>query len=148
MFTNQELSILKQASAILESKAKDSVIFDSPELVKNLCINKLSHKESEVFAVLMLNSQHQLIEFVELFNGTINSCSVFPREVLKEVIKFNAVSVIFAHNHPSGVCSPSEADKRMTKRLVNTLDLIDVRVLDHIIVGGNNSVSLAEMGYL
>jgi DNA repair protein RadC len=148
MFTTDELATLTAAAAILDAKCRLSPAISSPDLVKGLCINRLAAKEHEVFAVLMLDSQHRLIEFVELFRGTINSASVYPREVAKEVLSYNASAVIFSHNHPSGVAEPSQADRRITERLVSALGLLDVQVLDHIVVGLNNSVSFAERGLL
>jgi DNA repair protein RadC len=96
---------------------------------------------------MLLNTQHQLIEYRELFFGSIDSASVYPREVVKTVLEVNASAVIFAHNHPSGIAEPSESDKRITKRLKDALALIETRVLDHIVVG-RDSVSFAERGLL
>ena len=148
MFTSNELATLAAAATILESKCRTTSALTSPDLVKSMCINHLAAKEHEVFAVLMLDNQNHLIEFVELFRGTINAASVYPREVAKEVLHYNAAAVIFSHNHPSGVAEPSLADRRITERLVNALDLLDVQVLDHIVVGLNSSVSFAERGWL
>ena len=107
--------------------------------------NSLEH---EVFAVLFLDTQHRLIEYSELFRGTIDSASVYPREVLKEALRLNAAAVIVSHNHPSGNPEPSAADKSLTKRLREALAMVDVRVLDHIIVGGTETTSFAEQGLL
>lgn len=148
MFTSTELATLSAASNIQESKCRTTSALSSPDLVKGLCSNRLAAKEHEVFAVLMLDSQHRLIKFVELFRGTINSASVYPREVAKEVLFYNASAVIFSHNHPSGIAEPSQADRRITERLVSALGLFDVQVLDHIVVGVNETVSFAERGWL
>jgi DNA repair protein RadC len=102
----------------------------------------------EVFGALFLDSQHRLIAFRELFLGTIDSAAVHPREVLRETLALNAAAVIFVHNHPSGVAEPSNSDVRITERLRNALQLIDVRVLDHIVVSGDAAVSMAERGLL
>lgn len=108
---------------------------------------KLSAYEREVFAVMLLDSQHRLIAFQELFFGTIDAASVYPREVVKAALQSNAAAVIFAHNHPSGDPEPSQADRAITTRLIAALNLIDVRVLDHIVVG-QAAVSFAERGLI
>ncbi|HGP3147634.1 TPA: JAB domain-containing protein, partial [Pseudomonas aeruginosa] len=102
----------------------------------------------EVFAALFLDSQHRLLEYVELFRGTIDAAAVYPREVVKEALRVNAAAVIFSHNHPSGNPEPSQADKVLTQRLKEALALVDVRTLDHIIVGGEATASFAEQGLL
>ncbi|CSI70314.1 DNA repair protein RadC [Vibrio cholerae] len=94
-----------------------------------------------------MDNQHRLIEFKELFRGTVDAASVYPREVLKEALNVNAAAVIFAHNHPSGDPEPSQADRRITQRLKDALSLVDIRVLDHVVVG-KSSVSFAERGWL
>lgn len=110
--------------------------------------DRLSLLEHEVFGVLLLTNKHKCIEFVELFRGTIDGAAVYPREVVKLVLEHNAAAVIFAHNHPSGSSTPSAADKAITRRLTDALRLIDVRVLDHIVVGHPYSTSFAETGLL
>lgn len=109
---------------------------------------QLSERQQEVFCCLFLDNYHRLIEYQELFVGTIDGCSVYPREVVKSALKINAAAVIFAHNHPSGVAEPSVADERITERLKEALALIDIRVLDHLIVGDSSVVSFAERGLL
>ena len=104
--------------------------------------------EHEVFAALFLDSQHRLIEYVELFRGTIDQASVYPREVVKEALRLNAAAVVFSHNHPSGSPEPSQADRVLTQRLKEALALVDVRTLDHIVVGGAVTTSFAECGLL
>lgn len=108
---------------------------------------KLGRYEREVFAIMILNNKHQLIEYSELFFGTINAASVYPREVVKAVLNENGAAVIFAHNHPSGETEPSQADIAITKRLKEALALIDVQVLDHIVIG-DSATSFAERGLL
>ena len=103
--------------------------------------------EHEVFAVLFLDSQNRILEYKELFRGTINAASVYPREVVKEVLALNSASVILAHNHPSGVSTPSQADKLITTKLQQALNLIDVSIVDHIIIG-ETSYSFAEHGLI
>lgn len=120
--------------------------FDNPEKVKTFLKIKLGKEEREIFACLFLDNQHRLIEYSELFYGTIDGASVYPREVVKAALHCNAAAVIFSHNHPSGTVVPSSADIAITSRLKDALSLIDVRVLDHIIVGGDNTTSFAETG--
>ena len=101
-----------------------------------------------MFAALFLDSKHRIIAFEELFNGTIDQASVYPREVAKRALHHNAGAVIFAHNHPSGVTDPSRSDISLTQRLVASMELLGVRALDHIVVANNQSQSLAELGHL
>ncbi|MFS1425307.1 RadC family protein [Shewanella sp. 10N.286.48.B5] len=141
------LQVLESAASIIAEKLNHQDVFTNPQSTKDFLTYKLGGYEREVFGVMMLNSQHQLIEFRELFFGTIDAASVYPREVVKAVLKVNAAAVIFSHNHPSGESEPSQADKLITKKLIDALGLIDVRVLDHIIVG-KSPVSLAERGLI
>lgn len=104
--------------------------------------------EHEVFCALFLDSQHRVLCFEELFRGTIDSASVYPREVVKHALAHNAAAVILVHNHPSGDPEPSDADRRITQRLKDALGLVEVRVIDHIVVGSEACVSLADRGYL
>lgn len=119
-----------------------------PEDVKSYLKMKLMPLEHEVFAIMFLNNQHQLIDFQEMFRGTIDSASVYPREVVKEALKQNAAAIIVAHNHPSGDPEPSKNDERITHRLKDACNLLQIRLLDHIIVGGMDTVSLADRGIL
>ncbi|WP_417360931.1 RadC family protein [Gallaecimonas pentaromativorans] len=139
--------VLEQAASILESRIRGSEMFTNPEAVKNFLRFKLAAREREVFGVLLLDSQHRYINFSELFQGTIDAAAVYPREVVKEVLQFNAAAVVLAHNHPSGVAEPSRADIQLTNRLREALELIDVRVLDHIVVG-DTCVPFAERGLI
>lgn len=127
---------------------KGDLLATSPDSVKKFCQLHLGHLEHEVFGVLFLDNQHRLIEFETMFRGTIDGASVYPREVAKQVLKCNAAAVIFCHNHPSGILSASEADKRITDKLKEALNLFDVRVLDHIIVSHLGAFSFAESGLL
>ena len=122
--------------------------FTSPTLVKEYLRNKLAGFEHEVFAVLFLDTRHRLIEYREMFHGTIDSVSVYPREVVKEALRLNAGAVILSHNHPSGNPEPSQADKVLTQRLKEALGLVEVRTLDHVIVAGADTVSFAERGQM
>ena len=139
-----EVDVLNKASEILETKFLKGEGFTA---AKDFLRYKLAHQKREVFAVMLMDSQHRLIEYKELFFGTINAAPVYPREVMKEVLQQNAAAVILAHNHPSGVTEPSEADKRVTTRIKDALNHIDVPVLDHIVVG-QDTVSFAERGLL
>ena len=138
--------ILDAARRAIDLKMKRGTAFTSPETVKTYLRTKLAGFEHEMFAALFLDNRHRLIEYVELFRGTIDAASVYPREVVKEALRLNAAAVIFSHNHPSGHPEPSEADKALTRRLKQALELVDVRTLDHVIVAGHASASLAEQG--
>lgn len=139
--------ILEKAAEILSNQYVSGDVFINPQATKDYLACKLGGHDREVFAVMLLDNQHQLIEFRELFYGTIDGASVYPREVVKSVLEVNASAVIFAHNHPSGNSEPSQADKAITRRLSDALGLIDVRVLDHVVVG-ESSTSFAERGLL
>lgn len=141
-------AVLEMSRRYLESELKRSTVLGSPEKTRDFLQLQLGGKPKEVFCCLFLDSQNQLIRYEELFTGTLDGASVYPREVVKRVLHHNAASVIFAHNHPSGVAEPSQAGHRITERLKQSLGLIDVRVLDHLIVGGGRSVSFAENGWL
>jgi DNA repair protein RadC len=109
---------------------------------------RMRHLGHEVFCCLFLDNRHRVLRFDELFRGTIDGTSVYPREVVKEALAVNAAAVILAHNHPSGVAEPSQADERITKRLKSALELVDIRLLDHLIVGDGCATSLASRGML
>ncbi|GBC54732.1 DNA repair protein RadC [Pseudomonas aeruginosa] len=140
--------ILDAARHAIDQKMQRGMSFTSPTIVKEYLRTKLAGFEHEVFAVLFLDSQHCLIEYIEMFRGTIDSASVYPREVVKEALRLNAAAVIFSHNHPSGNPEPSQADRQITQRLRDALALVDVRTLDHIVVGGESTESFAERGLL
>lgn len=142
--------VLEEARQILElSLAKpDNTAFSSPDATKQFLKLKLAQAEREIFACLFLDNRHRLIEYQELFFGTIDGASVHPREVVKAALKLNAAAVILAHNHPSGVAEPSKADESITQRLKDALALVDIRVLDHLIIGTDEPVSFAERGLL
>ncbi|AUM12773.1 RadC family protein [Ketobacter alkanivorans] len=132
----------------LESTLDRGEAFTSPVLTRRFLQARLRAYHHEVFACLFLDNQNRLIRFEEMFTGTIDGASVYPREVVKRVLALNAAAVIFAHNHPSGVAEPSQADCHITQRLQAALDLVDVRVLDHFVVGDGEVVSMAERGML
>lgn len=151
MKTKRDDATIRRAMRIMESRVVyrgDVETFSSTDTVKNYCVLKLAEKESEVFSCLFLDNRHRLIKFEEMFHGTIDGAKIYPREVVKAALRHNAAAVIFAHNHPSGLPEPSRADEIITKRLNDALALVDVRVLDHIIVGGRDTVSFAERGLL
>jgi DNA repair protein RadC len=147
---NDEEKIIARAFQILESRVNKNTIFDSPDAVRKfLVLREASQKDQfiERFGVLFLDSQHRLIHCETMFTGTINQTSVYPREVVKAALNFNAAAVILTHNHPSGSIQPSSADHALTKTLKNALALIDVRVLDHIITTPTGKTySFAEYG--
>jgi DNA repair protein RadC len=121
---------------------------ENPQASRAFLIKKLRHLKHEVFAVLFLDNAHRLIQFEILFHGTINGASVYPRRVLERAIQLNSAAVILAHNHPSGIAEPSNADEQITQTLVKTLRLVDIRVLDHLVIAANEAVSFAERGLM
>jgi len=145
----QENQLIAEAKHLLYARLQTrDQVFTSPQATRDYLCLQLSERQQEVFCCLFLDSQHRLIEYQELFVGTIDGCSVYPREVVKAALKVNAAAVIFAHNHPSGVAEPSMADQRITERLTSALGLLDIRVLDHFVIGDNTAVSFAERGLL
>jgi DNA repair protein RadC len=123
-------------------------LLDSPQATHRFLVSRLRDQPYELFCCLHLDNRHRLIAFEELFRGTIDGASVHPREVLRQAMARNAAAVILAHNHPSGVAEPSQADELITRRLREALALVDIRVLDHCIVGDNGCLSFAERGLL
>jgi DNA repair protein RadC len=121
---------------------------DSPQATRDFLIRRLRDTPHELFCCLHLDNRHRLIAFDELFRGTIDGASVHPREVVKQALARNAAAVILAHNHPSGVAEPSQADELVTRRLRDALQLVDIRVLDHLIVADNGCLSFAEHGLM
>jgi DNA repair protein RadC len=132
----------------LEEKFRRSDLLSSPQDTHRYLMTQLATREQEIFASIFLDNRHRVLAFEELFQGTIDGCSVHPREVVRRSLHHNAAAIIFAHNHPSGMAEPSQADQNITQRLQEALKLIDVRVLDHIVVGGSETVSFAERGIL
>lgn len=120
----------------------------SPADTESFLKAKMQHLDHELFCCLFLDNRHRVIRFDAMFRGTIDGTSVYPREVVKEALSVNAAAVILAHNHPSGVAEPSQADERITKRLKSALDLVDIRLLDHLIIGTGAATSLASRGML
>lgn len=139
-------TILETAS-VLRAKPIIGTIH-SPASTKEFLADRLADKPYEVFCCLFMDNRHRVIAFEELFRGTIDQTMVHPREIIRVVLAHNAAAVILAHNHPSGHPDPSDADQTLTRRIKSALDMIDVRVLDHIVVGSDGSVSLAERGLI
>lgn len=148
--TKYEASIVRRATAILERRmrGRDLTALNSPSAVRDFLVTRYAVAPREVFAALFLDAQNHLIAFEELFHGTLTQTSVFPREVVKAALQHNAASIMFVHNHPSGVAEPSAADETLTQALKEALALVDVRVLDHFIVGGTSQLSFAEHGLI
>jgi DNA repair protein RadC len=132
----------------LESRLRQSEALTSPRATAGYLKARLRDYQREVFACLFLDNRHRVIAFEELFFGSIDSAAVHPREVVKAALRHNAAAVIFAHNHPSGVAEPSRADELLTRRLKEALSLVDIRVLDHLVVGDGEPLSLAERGLI
>ncbi|MCX4189900.1 RadC family protein [Methylophaga sp. OBS3] len=141
-------AVLEMSRRHLESTLNRGNAFTDATTTSNYLQRQLRHFDHEVFACLFLDTRHRLISFEPLFRGTIDGANVYPREVVKQALKHNAAAVIFAHNHPSGVAEPSQADIQITKRLQSALALVDIRVLDHIIVGDALTCSLAQTGVI
>ncbi len=139
--------IIKAAQEELKKHFSRGATMDSPDKVRELLQLNLAQREHEVFAVLWLDNKHRLITMEEMFKGTISSATVYPREVVKAALHYNAAACILAHNHPSGIEEPSQSDRDLTQRLIKALNLVDVRVLDHIIVAEKN-YSFSEMGLI
>lgn len=145
---SQLQAVLEMAKRHLAEQLPRNTSLTSSDAVRQFLTAQLRHLTYEVFSALFLDSQHRLLRYEELFNGTIDSAQVYPREVVKKVLAYNAAAVIFAHNHPSGLAEPSNADRHITRRLTDALALVDVRVLDHMVVGDGEIVSFAERGLL
>jgi DNA repair protein RadC len=137
---------MEMARRALAQQLTDQPVFDSPGRVKDFLGLQLGGLPYEVFAVLFLDAQHRLLKLEEMFQGTLTQTSVYPREVVRRALLLNAGAVVLAHNHPSGVAEPSRADEYLTQTLKSALQLVDVRVLDHIVVGQGQVVSMAERG--
>ena len=142
-----EDALIDAAVAALQRRFPRGEALTSPAQTKRYLQLRLGREASEVFAALWLDNRHRVLEFTELFRGTIDGASVYPREVVKAALSFNAAACILTHNHPSGQAEPSAADRAITQRLQDALKLIDVRVLDHIVVG-SECYSFAESGLL
>jgi DNA repair protein RadC len=140
--------IIAAARRAMTRRVHRGTSMSSPRAVREFLAVKLGTLEHEIFAVLLLDTRHRLIDYVELFRGTINGASVHPREVVKLALARNAAALVLAHPHPSGSPEPSQADELITQRLKEALALVDIAVLDHVIVAGGETVSFAERGML
>jgi len=144
----QLLAALELGRRYLRSDLQRGDVMESPTATRDYLRMSLRGYEHEVFACLFLDNRHRIISFDKMFNGTINTASVHPREVVKRALQHNAAAVIFSHNHPSGTAEPSRSDRLLTRRLKEALQLVDIRVLDHLVIGDTEVSSFAEMGLL
>ncbi|OYU31103.1 MAG: hypothetical protein CFE39_10225 [Comamonadaceae bacterium PBBC2] len=142
------LAVFEIARRALRQRLQEREAFHTPDAVKQYLQLQLGHKNHEVFAVLFLDSQNRMLAMEELFRGTLSQTSVYPREVVLRALHHQAAAVVLSHNHPSGSVQPSRADEALTQNLKASLALVDVRVLDHIIVGQGQSLSMAEQGLM
>ncbi|MES9974521.1 MAG: DNA repair protein RadC [Candidatus Thiodiazotropha sp.] len=141
-------AVLEMARRYLHEQLETSGSLTAPEQTQDYLRARLRHYAYEVFSCLFLDNRHRVIRYEELFRGTIDGANVHPREVVRRALELNAAALIFAHNHPSGVAEPSRADRQITQRLKDALALVDIRVLDHIVIGEGEAVSLAERGMI
>ena len=148
MYTVEEQNILSQAEAIIAKRFEREAIdaFTSPDITKQHAQHALAWRADEAFAVYFLDNKHRVIKFEVLFKGTIDSASVYPRVIVRRALELNAAALILAHNHPSGYTTPSQSDLLITTRIKEACQSLDIRVLDHIIVGDGEATSLAERG--
>ena len=143
-----ERDILMMARQLAQNRLAKGCIIERPSSAFLYLQTIMGSYENEVFGSVFLDTQHRIICFEELFRGSINAANIYPREVVKKALSVNAAAVIFVHNHPSGDPEPSEADKKITVQLRETLNFIDVRVLDHIVIGAKECVSMTERGLI
>lgn len=141
-------AVLEMARRHLAERLQRGDALTDPEATRAYLRRRLAHLPHEVFAVLFLDNRHRVIACEELFRGTVDGAAVYPREVAKAALAHNAAAVILAHNHPSGVAEPSRADRDITRRLIDGLALVDIRVLDHLVIGDGECASFAERGWL
>lgn len=144
----EKVSLIELAFAVLQEQHQPGALLQSPNQTRDYLRLRLVDRKAEIFGCLFLDSGHRVIETAELFQGTIDGASVYPRVVVQQALALNAAAIMFFHNHPSGVAEPSHADEAITKRLKEALALVDIRVLDHFIVTAGESVSFAERGLL
>jgi DNA repair protein RadC len=145
----EEIQVARELlTRFLHEEMKDGDAMNSPQAVKDFLTLHFAGQQYESFVAIFLDAQHRVIKASELFRGTLTQTSVYPREIVKAALKHNCAAVIFAHNHPSGVCEPSQSDRMLTDALKQALALVDVRVLDHIIAAGNKTLSFAERGLI
>lgn len=140
--------VLEAARLIVDRRTQRGISFSDPTAACRFFMDRLASREREVFVAAMLDTRHRLIEYTELFLGTVDGAEVHPRELVRHALRINATAVIVAHNHPSGETEPSTADRAVTARLKQALALVGIRLLDHVIVGGNRTLSLAASGWV
>lgn len=141
-------AVLEMSKRALGESLQQADSFCSPAQVKQYLQLQLSSLQREVFGIMFLDAQHRLITYETLFQGSLMQTSVYPREVVKRALSLNAAALIFSHNHPGGVAKPSLADEQLTQSLKQALDLVDIKVLDHIVVAGQSTFSFSEMGLI
>ena len=141
-------AVLEMGRRHLAERLRRDCALESPQAVRDFLTSQVRHEQHEVFGCLFMDTKHRMLAFEVLFRGSIDSASVYPRQVVKRALAHNAAAVIFCHNHPSGISLPSEADRTLTQRLTEALDLIEVRVLDHFIVGDGQPLSMVEHGWM
>lgn len=144
----QVQAAMEMARRVMDEPLRQGDPLRSPEDTRRFLASRLGTYPHEVFAGLFLDNRHRIIQYQELFRGTIDGAAVYPREVVRQALEYNAAAVIFAHNHPSGVAEPSDADVSLTRRLKDALGLVYIRVLDHMVVGHGEILSLAERGLM
>jgi len=140
--------VISTALKLLAQRVAKGSLLSSPNAVKNYLRLRFADLQHEVFCLLYLDNRNRLIACEDLFRGTIDGATVHPREVVKAALRHNAAGVLIAHNHPSGVAEPSQADELITRRLKTALDYVDIRVIDHLVVSAGEAVSMAERGTL
>ena len=145
---SQLQAVLEMGRRHLAERLRRDSALESPQAVRDYLKSLLRHEPHEVFGCLFMDSKHRMLAFEVLFRGSIDSASVYPRQVVKRALAHNAAAVIFCHNHPSGITEPSQADRTLTQRLTEALDLIEVRALDHFIVGDGEPLSMVEYGWM
>lgn len=141
-------AIIKETAASYLDGSIDGQVFTQPHHATKFLIDRMGQLENENFGVIFLDSRHKVLEFKILFTGTVDQSAVYPREVIKHALAVNCAAMILAHNHPSGECEPSDSDKQITKVIKDALDIVDVRLLDHIIVADDIATSFAERGFI
>ncbi|HCB1239866.1 MULTISPECIES: RadC family protein [Klebsiella] len=146
--TSTEHLLIEQARKLLRASVRKGKQLTSPDDVRDFLLFTLALRENEVFGVVLLDNQNRVQVWCELFQGSVNETPIYPREVVKLALQHNAAAIILVHNHPSGSTEVSAQDRHITQRLQQALELIDVRVLDHFIVAGDCTVSMAERGQL
>lgn len=141
-------AVLEMARRHLAEQLKTGDALTNPDLTRAYLTSRIRDLSHEVFVCLLLDNQNRVIKYEEVFRGTIDGAAVYPREIVKLALSANAAAVIFGHNHPSGIAEPSQADRHITQRLTDALGLVDIRVLDHLVIGNGEVVSFAERGWV